>query len=318
MENILFRAGGIVALASAATWAAAAGCSSSSASNGPAPEADAATDSSSTPTDSSTSAPDEGIPDAGPQGKMLLWNVVTPRPVADGGAGADGGDAGPSDAGDAGLEGGAPVSTTIPVVGARVCVYQNDSIPCATTAADGTFTLSGLPLQTDLVITVVKDGYRSTMRPIETASTNMDGTGNAISLTPVTAPDPPVPVTVDWQNKGQLSVFAIAPQADAGNTYGGDPGATVALTPMSGSGPYFLHNDGTFDLAATSFVDVPGIYVNLDPGSYEVTFTDTIHNCAPISTPFGQFGYPAPPTSVKFPIVAGYMTGPIGIFCTAK
>jgi len=123
-----------------------------------------------------------------------------------------------------------------------MCVYRNDSIPCATTAADGTFTLSGLPLQTDLVITVVKDGYRSTMRPIETASTNMGGAGNAISLTPVTAPDPPVPVTVDWQNKGQLSV----------------------------------------------------------------------------STPFGQFGYPAPPTSVKFPIVAGYMTGPIGIFCTAK
>lgn len=321
MKSIGFGAASRVgALASVATWVAAAACSSSSTPNGATPVVDAAVDSSNeTPLDSGGG--DEAAIEASRPGLTLLWNVNTARVVpdggasgatADGGASSDGGDAS-ADAGDA-----AAVSSTIPVEGARVCVYQNDAIPCATSAADGTFTLRGLPVMTDIAITIVKDGYRSTLRAVETASTNMDGTGNPTTLVSVNAPDPPVPVTVDWQNKGQLTIFAIAPLADAGGTYGGDPGATVSLSPMSGSGPYFLHNDGTYDLAATSFVDVPGQYVNLDPGTYEVTFTDALHNCAPISTPFGEWGYPAPPLSVKFPIVAGYTTGPIGIFCTAK
>jgi len=75
-------------------------------------------------------------------------------------------------------------------------------------------TLNGVPAQTDLVITIQKDGYRPVLRLIETASANMD--------------------------------------------------------------------------------------------------------CAPISFPFAEWGYPMPPTSVRFPVLAGYITGPIGIFCTEK
>jgi hypothetical protein len=315
MTRIWFKAALAGGLASMGAWGAAAGCSSSSGSNGAEPSADAATES------SPTSPPDDaGVADVGaaaegaPQGKMLIWNVVTARPGSDGGT-TDGGEDG---AADAGLGGDAAPSANIPLEGARVCVYQRPSIPCAMTAADGTFTMSGLPLMTDIVITVEKDGYRPMLRAVETASTNMDGTANPISMLSATAPDPPVPVTVDWQNKGQLILFAIAPEPDASSTYGGDIGATVALTPMSGSGPYFLRDDGGYDLSATSLVGTAGEYVNLDPGNYELTFTDTIHGCAPISTPFGEWGYPAPPTSAKFPVVAGYVTGPIGIFCTAK
>jgi hypothetical protein len=316
MNKVWYRAGGAMALASAATWATAAGCSSSSSapSNAGPPGVDAAIESGPTPDDSGAPPVDDAGAEASAPGLKLLWNVVTTKAAPDGGAGADGGAA----SADAGLGGDAAASTNVPIEGAQVCVYQNTSIPCVTSAGDGTFTMSGIPAMADIVLTVIKDGYRATLRAVETASTNMDGTANPISLLSATVPDPPVPVTIDWQNKGQLTLFAIAPLADAGNTYGGDPGATVVLTPMSGSGPYFLHDDGTYDLSATSFVDVPAQYFNLAPGNYELTFTDTIHNCAPISSPFGEWGYPAPPTSAKFPIVAGYVTGPIGIFCTAK
>jgi hypothetical protein len=315
--------GRITCVASAAIALAATGldCSSNDAASALSPLMDASTETN-VVLDGGGDAAGEGGAVVVPQGRTLLWNVVANIDPGDGGA-PDAGGEDASDAGDGGAAAdagdAAPPATTMPVAGAQVCVHQNAVIPCATTAADGTFTLSGLPSFTNVVLTVLKDGYRPTLRPIETASTDMDGTARPIALTSATAPDPAVPVTIDWQNKGQLTLFAIGPLVDAGpNAYGGDFGASVALTPASGSGPFFIHDDGTYALTATSFVGVAALYDNLDPGTYELTYTDAIHDCAPILSPFGQYGFPAPPTSVEFPIVAGYITGPVGIFCTAK
>jgi len=54
------------------------------------------------------------------------------------------------------------------------------------------------------------------------------------------------------------------------------------------------------------------------PGNYTLTFHDSVHNCAPIDALFGGYGFPDPPTSVQFPIVAGYTTELVGVICTAK
>jgi hypothetical protein len=217
------------------------------------------------------------------------------------------------DAAEAAVDAGNTISSP----GAR-CVYQDATIPCVMTDQGGVFTLKGLPPLTNIVISVAKDGYRSVLRPIETASTNMDGTANPIALVSNAMDDPPFPVKIDWVNQGQLTFFAIAPLPDAGLSSCAHPDANVSISPAAGSCPFFAHDDVTWYLDAKTFVGVAGEYVNLDPGNYQLTFDDPVHACAPISTPFGQFGFPAPPTSVKFPVVAGYTTGPVGIFCTNR
>lgn len=338
MKSALRWVGCAAGVAAATAMAASVGCSSSSEGAVLEPEAgiDAATPVSDANPNPNPGPPREASVDAEAPGWALLWNVVTSPPTPEAGAGDAGSTgAGTTDASvdanvdanvDSASDGGA-ASSNVPVPGATVCVYQRPSIPCVTTGQDGTFTLNGVPAQTDIVITIQKDGYRPVLRAVETASGNMDGTGNPTVLTPTTAASPvssaptavpPIPATIDWQNKGQVTFFAIAPLPDAGNKFGGDPGATIALTPASGSGPYFFHDDGTYVPDASSLVGAAGEYVNLDPGNYVATFTDSNHTCAPISFPFAEWGYPMPPTSVKFPVLAGYITGPIGIFCTAK
>jgi hypothetical protein len=244
----------------------------------------------------------EASDDGGPPGLTLVWQVVAPHPA----------DAGSSDA-------GSPDGGTDPIAGALACVYQQPSIPCATTGANGVFTLRGLPTTSDVVVEVTHPGFRPVLRPIETASTPMDGTAFPISLRSNDADDSVLPVTLDWSGKGVVTFFAIAPLPDGGGvTFGGDPGATVGLTPDAGDGPYFFQDDGTFVASATALVGASGEYVNLDPGTYEITFADAVHDCAPISAPFGGYGFPVPPLSVRIPVVAGHITGPAGVFCTDK
>ncbi len=247
---------------------------------------------------------------------------TSPRPVATAEAGADSSlpdasipDVEVSDAGEAGA---APdAGAGVPVAGATVCVYQTPSIACATTDATGLFTLRGLLPMTNVPITVAKDGYRPALVPIQTASTNMDGTSRPIDLERVQW-DPVQPDPMDWTRNAVVSFFAIALLPGYQLMFGGDPGASVALTPMAGDGPYYVRDDGTYVPDASTLVATAGIYANLPPGTYELTIRDTNHDCSPILTPFAPYGYPAGTLTVEFPALAGYITGPVGFFCTDK
>ena len=260
------------------------GCSSTTATGVPAPEAGAETS------------------EAAAQGLSLKWLVLLdPRQ-----AGTGNGDGGVSDAGLPGVS------------GAKVCVYQMASIPCTTTDANGAFTLAGLPPLADLAITFDKDGYRPIAQAIETASIDMDGTANPLYMGRTSDPDPPIGATVDWANKGQVAFFALGQNAitgDGGTAYIGDPGATVMITPMSGTGPLFLRDDNTFDTSSKTLVDLQGWAYNLDPGNYTMTLGDPNNDCEPISYGFGGWGYPGGPHQVNFPIIKGYTTSLVGELC---
>jgi len=147
----------------------------------------------------------------------------------------------------------------------------------------------------------------------------MDGTGEQpIFMTLVSDPPPPVPVAVDWTSTGQIAFFAIGPAPDGGNNFTGDQGAAMTLSPASGSGPYYLSNNGLFVPGATAIASQLGYFYNVTPGTYTLTITDTMHDCAPIDFPFGGWGFPDPPTSIQFPVIAGYQTGLVGFLCTPK
>lgn len=239
--------------------------------------------------------------------------------VAAGDGGVDGASNGSPDAGGPTGSPDAGGSGTQPVAGLRVCVYRDPTIPCVMSDSAGKFTLPGLPMMSDVVVSMTKTGYLPVLLPIETGSTDMDG--SAVGPFPMTASATSsassVPTTVDLVAKGMLVFFAIMPDNGSLSSVVGALGTKVSLSPMNGSGPFFQTNHNAIDPAATSVVDQNGFYFNLDPGNYQLSFADPHFDCAPLSTPWG-FGFPSPPSAVKFPIVAGYETAPVGVLCTPQ
>ncbi len=278
-----------------------AGCSSSS-------SAPASTPSTADASGGSEAGPSPGGPDAtadagaadAPAGYALSWQVVEAHLPGVETAGAD---AGPADAGDAGA--------TPPIPGARVCVDQHPEIPCATSAADGTFVLSGLPGGTDLALTLDKSGYTPTLQPIQTSNADMVAT-SPLGMTPTTDPLPDAGFAIDLQGNGAVTFFALA---FSGATATPAVGVTAALSPAAGHGPLYTDGRGKIDLAATSLSGYGGLYYDVPAGDYTLTFAAAAFNCSPISTPFAGWGYPLPPASVKFPVKAGYTVGGVGVLC---
>jgi len=174
---------------------------------------------------------------------------------------------------------------------------------------------SFLLMGADLVLTCVKDGYVSSLRPIETAATDMDNSGAPLVTAKSGSPRPDLGIAYDDAN-GAVSFFTLLSEDDGGLVL--PLGVTVSLSPSSGDGPFFTNAENLFERSATSTVGGLGFFFNLAPGDYELTFDDPRADCAPISFPFGAFGYPAPPTSVKFPIRAGFVTDQVGVLCTPK
>ncbi len=333
--------------------ALAAGCSSSSS---PAtPEVHPGTEAG---VEDATTSPEEG--DGG--GVSLKWAVTLVGVVTGSGAASalpDGGGAGDGDTGDgqpaesaapsdAATDGEAPVvdattdgeaggATVLPPdgtdgSGVRVCVYQNDSIPCVTSAADGTFVFPRVPIRTNLVITLEKTGFVPLVLSIQTASTPMDESTGALYLFPIStevAWTHPVPgLTTDWQTKGQIAEIAYG-------LTGGAPGATLSMNTQadgatpSGVGPIYTEAttdngnpgfsksgiDNRYSASDMAFLPSPAetsfaSFFNVDPGTYTLTTTDTMADCEPVLTPFAPYGFPLPaaPHSVQVVVLKGYLS----------
>jgi len=227
----------------------------------------------------------------------LLWSVVESGPLG------------------VALDGPQRITDLPPLAGVEVCVDGVDGIPCATSATDGTFVLKGLPARTDLVLTTQKDGYVKTLRAIETASTDMDGTAFPLVSAKRGGPRPDFGFTYD-DNLGAVSFFAVELEQDGGSAL--PKGIRTALSPTTAQGPFFTTDRNVFDKSAATTIGGLGFFFNVEPGDYHLAFDDRNADCAPISFPFGAFGYPAPPTSVRFPIRSGYVTDQIAVLCTQK
>jgi hypothetical protein len=230
--------------------------------------------------------------DAAPSGLKLSWGVQdTLAAVPDGG-------------------------TRPGLPGVKVCVDGHPEFACQTTDSDGHFVFKGLPATTQFVLTLVKDGYSSSLKPIITASTDMDDTttpifmlGAGLKLPDGTAVD---------SSKGNMFFFQIGPVP--GDTTSGAfqtvAGVASTLTPESGSGPDFVGGNGKVLSTTTSVLNSYGFYYNLTPGDYTLTLTRPGTDCEAILTPFGGWGYPGGGAhQVAFPVRAGFVTTEVGLFC---
>jgi hypothetical protein len=288
----------LVIAAPAVAVAAHLGCSSSKSSGGE------------TPGGEDSGAPDSAmvVEEAGGGGSdaptatglSLTWNVNVQNPAVG---------TGELDAGDAS-------TPAVPAAGVNVCVHQMPTIPCTTTDSTGTFTLTGLPSATDIVVTLVASGYRSLALPVLTGTSAMNATTSPIAMAKSTDPSPSIGTSIDWADAGQVQFFALGPGAFLPGTGPvGDPGTMVTLAPKTGVGPLFLTDQNTFDAGATALIDVAGAAYNVTPGNYTLTFDDPTGDCEAISAPFAGWGYPGTAHDVTFPVLAGYTTT-AGVYCT--
>lgn len=247
-----------------------------------------------------------GEPGGARSGLRLTWQVVGQRPLGRY-VGGDHGEAGTRT--DAGVP---PNFSTAPLEGLKVCLFDDESSPCETTDAAGRFSISGLPAKSQVTLSLEKAGYVPLLFPIETGSADMDGSiAGPLPMASSATPSSSVPVALDLVDKGMIATFAIAP---SGAGVSGALGTTLALTPKSGDGPYFITDRNVLDVSATSIVNQVALYLNLAPGTYEVGFENPGHACAPLTIPFG-FGFTAGSSSVKCPVVAGFQTM-CGVLCT--
>ena len=212
-----------------------------------------------------------------------------------------------------------------PIEGVKVCAQGHPEIDCVVTAADGSFTIAGLPGGADVALTLEKPGYVSQIQPIEMGRTDEQNTF-PILMSLASDPEPDLGVAID-PTLGTVSFFVISLSAlpiDAGGVEDAGSGgffpvrgATLSISPDSGSGPYYLDNNNQVALDAGGMVGITGAFYNVAPGDYTISVDTPNANCTPISFPYGSNGYPIPsvPHGVGFPVVAGYMDG-IGVLCT--
>jgi hypothetical protein len=205
---------------------------------------------------------------------------------------------------------------TPPLSGVKVCLRGHPEVTCVTTGADGSWTLRGVPTNAEVMVTLELTGRISFLRAIKTATADivMQPFENAITLQSDVAALLPN-VTVDFA-KGGVVFFITMPGTRFQNAFDWLRGFTVTMTPTSGTGPLYLDATHTHDPAATASAGGWGHYVNLETGNYTLEFNvPPGTTCTDWAVP--MYGYPTEqPLKIRVPVVAGFATGPVGLFCT--
>lgn len=225
----------------------------------------------------------------------------------DGGAGDAGGDAGPTATVSGSIVG--LITSTTPVSGMKVCVYQTPSIPCVTTGSTGNYQLMGVPANANVLLEYTKTGYLSSLVTVKTVLGPMSiGQFQAPTTSEADTFASMVGTTID-PTKGQILITAFQ---GAPGSYTGQDNVTATLTPKSGTGPFYLTSGmlPSTSLTTTSTAGI-GLFANVSPGDAEVTLTHLSKSCQRMGTSWAG----STPTASKVKVVAGYLTAGAGLEC---
>jgi len=216
-----------------------------------------------------------------------------------------------------------------PLAGVEACIVSTAgardlSIPCATSDANGEFTLTGLA-PGNFLISCEKAQYERVITAVSMGTIDIGVDISGIRMVPLLA-DGGTPVLA-WDpsvqqdpTKGSLSVFAMsffaAPDAGRASPFLHFTfGVTFAITPTGGhDGPYYADRNESWVSGATTTAGGPGAsFLTLDPGEYTITATHGTMTCR--STSGGRFGWWQDDGTSKAGVVAGAATVGIGFNC---
>lgn len=214
-----------------------------------------------------------------------------------------------------------------PVAGVSVCLQPDllmaDGARCTTSDASGAWALAGAPANSLVAITFVKEGFLPTLRPVVTTTQTlklMEG-------------DTSVLAAGDWAG---VLVSPLENPATAGNAPGKAVNPTVghiAFSTATGGAepatPAAVTLGGTNRDAAPFFVDAKGnlldvtsgtrgLFVNLAPALYTVTFDGGSARCQANGGLYGAPSATAAGPRLMVPVLAGFVTLPVAVDCMAN
>jgi hypothetical protein len=189
-----------------------------------------------------------------------------------------------------------------------------NAIMCAASAADGSFGVSGAAPNSDTMLAFYKDGFAPVLRAIsfQTQDITLPAEENVLWPLPLKFLGTPAEAT-----KGHMAFVSMPADTEEAQAVS----VTAARFEIFAGGsdqhghPVYLAPDGSPDPSAIS--GTAGGFANLTPGIYLVQFhPDSGGWCSPSS---GLYGLPSrvygDQASVLVPVVAGYVSAPIGVTC---
>jgi len=180
--------------------------------------------------------------------------------------------------------------------GARVCVIEPAGGPCVTSAADGTFTATGIPADTEMLLELTKDGFVPALATVTSGTVDVDFSYLMARRTTVATLGFVISETI-MPTKGQIFIQT-----------GAAAGVSVTLTPTSGAGPFYATAGGVPSRTLTeTTTSGTAIFANVDPGDYVVTFSHATLTCTP--TGFAWTGTVAETT--RLPVQADHITSTV-------
>ena len=194
-----------------------------------------------------------------------------------------------------------------PLTQVTVCVFAHPELPCTTSDSAAHFSI-GLPMDAETGITLVRTGYASVLLPLETAE--LDETGYVIGL-PTASSRTSLYAAFGATFPDSTNGFVMLEGTQSGQNELGLAGATGALNPSSGTGPFYLDANGNAAPSATSTSTYSLIFfAGVPPSTYVGQLSPTSMSC------FENFGGWTTSTidGTRFPVAAGFETH-VGLDC---
>lgn len=200
--------------------------------------------------------------------------------------------------------------------GVRACLQAGVTIAmdigeCATTGADGSWSIHGVPGNMLVTVGFSKQGFVSALRPVQTEAEDIVIPEEEGRLSPESSP-PTFAGAPFGKTTGGIEFFI-------GSDNGSEVRASVEV---------FSYDDGAHDAVYMGADGSPvqgattgssGAVTNLHPGLYLLTFSAKGASC---TTRGGLYGYPDDvyqvpgSTSLVVPVIEGHITTPVGVDCT--
>jgi hypothetical protein len=195
-----------------------------------------------------------------------------------------------------------------PIAGAAVCVYFPQTSPkaCTATAADGTYSLPGVPSGTQEMISASAAGYVSVLQMGTVTADKSTINGFMPTVGAANAIGTVVSVELDL-TKGQLVFIedaGMGPPPDGGMAMN-PADVTVSLSPASGKGPFYANTAGVPDTSLQKTTTSGfGAFLNLAPGDYDLTFSPPSGKTCTANHAWSN----GKPNGIKVRIAAGFIT----------
>jgi hypothetical protein len=197
-----------------------------------------------------------------------------------------------------------------PLENAEVCLRAHANMgmfmgDCTVSAADGAWTLTGVPANAQVAITIEKPGFVSAVRAITTAAKDLSLPSEDSGLVPVATAAGVMGAALD-ASQGHIAFFVT-----------GASDVTVDALTLDGreERTTFLDAKGQPDPTLTT--GTRGVIANVAAGSHVLTFQSPTASCK-VADDLRSYlvQYRVQEASLVLPVVAGHVTSPVRIDCT--